>query len=131
MILPTSIITQHKIRDSKICMLWSREGRTLEEIGLRFNISATRVHQILYKNKDLIKVDKEYEKLKRLAVLKRMLHKHPESIGKKDTLDIVKALREEVEETKSSGVSVVVNVMQKVEKEGKPLEYNIGEAIRS
>jgi DNA-binding CsgD family transcriptional regulator len=130
--LPAEIKTQHKIRDSKICILWARDGLTQEEIGEQFKLTATRIRQILYKNKHLLKIDREYEKLKRLGVLKKMLSKHPETIGKKDTIDIVKAMREETEESKSgSGVSVVVNVMQSVVKDGIPLEYKLGDIVSS
>jgi hypothetical protein len=85
--------------------MWARESKTLEEIGVRFNISHVRVHQILFKNKELIKIDKEYEKLKRLSILKRMLSKHSDTIGKKDTLDIVDAMRIETEGNKNESNS--------------------------
>jgi predicted XRE-type DNA-binding protein len=98
--LPTDIVTQHKIRDSKICSLWSKDGLTQEEIGLRFKITSSRVNQILYKNKHLVKIDKEYEKLKRLGVLRRLLKEHPELMGKKTTLDIVDQMRVETEGNK-------------------------------
>ena len=131
MILPTDIVTQHKIRDSKICSLYTRGSATLEEIALRFKISATRVSQILYKNKHLVKIDKEYEKLKRLAVLKRLLNKHPETMGKKDTLDIVSEMRAETEGRQGSeggSREVTINIIR-AENDSRPEVTTISRQI--
>lgn len=98
--LPADIKSNHKLRDAKICLLWSRDNMTMKDIGSRFGITLSRVQQIISNNKHLIKIDKEYEKLKRLATLKRMLEKHPEEIGKKDTLDILDQMRIETEGNK-------------------------------
>jgi len=126
--LPTDIVTQHKIRDSKICMLWGRDGLTQEEIGKRFGISTTRVNQIVYKNRHLIKIDKEYEKLKRLAVLKRMLSKHPEELGKKSTIDIIDQMRLEVEGNKIEHTGEVVKNVTNIiyPSDWKPKEERTG-----
>jgi hypothetical protein len=130
--LPTDIVTRNKIRDSKICQLWGRDGVPMAEIGARFRISGTRVHQIIYKNRHLIKIDKEYEKLKRLAKLKELLVKHPETMSKKSTLDIIDQMREEIDGSKNSDKSVNVTVvMNNVAIEGKPLEYRLGDIIPS
>lgn len=98
--LPTDIVTRHKIRDSKILSLYSRDTWSFEDIGKRFNISATRVGQIIYKNRHLLKIDKEYEKVKRVYHLKRLFKKHSDSVGKKDAIDILEHLRVESEGNK-------------------------------
>jgi predicted DNA-binding protein YlxM (UPF0122 family) len=104
--LPTDIVSRdNKIRDSKICSLYATDSWTLREIGERFNISETRVNQIIYKNRHLLKIDKEYEKIKRVHVLKRLLKKHPENLGNKSTIDIVEKLRAEDEGDSSSSRS--------------------------
>jgi predicted DNA-binding protein YlxM (UPF0122 family) len=95
--LPTGIVTKHKIRDSKILSLYATDAWTFEEIGKRFGISATRVGQIIYKNRGLLDMDRKLEKAKRVNTLRRMLKKHPENIGTKTTLDIVDQLRSETE----------------------------------
>jgi hypothetical protein len=55
----------------------------MEEIASRFLISTSRVQQIIYANRHWIKIDKEYEKFKRLTHLKRMLKNHPDAIGRR------------------------------------------------
>ena len=95
--LPTGIVTKNKIRDSKICSLFATDAWTYEEIATRFGISATRVGQIIYKNRALLVLDQQHEKIKRVNTLKRMLKKHPSNIGNKTTLDIVDSLRNEAE----------------------------------
>jgi hypothetical protein len=95
--LPTGIVTKNKIRDSKICSLYAQDALTYEEIATRFGITATRVGQILYKNRSLLEADKRFEKIKRVNTLKRMLHRHPANLGNKTTLDIVDSLRQETE----------------------------------
>lgn len=106
------IATKHKIRDAKICRLWAADNISMDEIGKRFKISATRVHQIISANRHLIKIDKEYEKLKRLNHLKNLLKKHPESLGKKGTLDILDQMRMEIEGNKieHSGVDTSTKI---------------------
>ena len=95
--LPTAVVTKHKIRDSKILSLYSTDAWSYEEIATRFGISATRVGQIIYKNKALLVLDREHEKIKRVNTLKRLLKKHPNNIGNKTTIDITEALRNEAE----------------------------------
>lgn len=95
--LPMEIVGRNKIRDAKILSLYTREAATMEEIAERFHISTTRVHQLIYRNKALAKIDKDFEKLKRLSKLKRLLRDHPSTLGKKDTLDIIDQMRIETE----------------------------------
>lgn len=100
--LPTDIVTRHKIRDSKICSLYAKDNVSMEDIGSRFKISATRVHQIIWKNRHLIKIDKDYEKTKRLHLLNRILKNKGETTIK-DAVDILKEIRTEMGDTDSVG----------------------------
>jgi predicted DNA-binding protein YlxM (UPF0122 family) len=95
--LPTAIRGKNKIRDSKIISLYTSDAWTMEEIAKRFGISATRVSMIIYRNSDLVKYDKHYEKVKRVTHLKRLLRKHPENIGSKSTLDIIDQVKTEID----------------------------------
>jgi predicted DNA-binding protein YlxM (UPF0122 family) len=95
--IPKDIVTKYKIRDAKICMLYAKDALSMEEIALRFKISAPRVHQILYKNRHLLKVDREYEKVKRVNHLKRILKKTSDATVTKDAVDLLKELRSETE----------------------------------
>jgi len=127
--IPTEIVTRNKIRDAAILRLYVQDNLTMLQIGLRFGISAPRVQQIVYKNRHLIKIDKEYEKLKRMAVLKRMLNKHPEELGKKSTLDIVEQMRVEVEgnkfEVSGAGETKII-IIRPNEKKEEPNGPEIG-----
>jgi hypothetical protein len=91
----------------------------MEDIGLRFKISTTRVFQIINKNRHLIKIDKEHEKIKRLNHLRALLAKHPDTMAKKSTLDIIEQLRQEVEGVRpTTQVAVGVTVNNKVGSNG-------------
>lgn len=93
MILPKEIKTRHKIRDMKIVRLWSQDLKTMEEISQRFEITRSRVQQIIYANRDLLRRDKNFEKSKRLVELERMYLKAPDS--QKDKADILDQVRKE------------------------------------
>ena len=95
--LPTAVAGYHKIRDCKICSLYATDAWTLQEIAEKFKISTTRVNQIIYKNRALLKIDRDYEKVKRVHVLRKLLRKHPSDMGNKTTIDIVDALRTEAD----------------------------------
>jgi hypothetical protein len=95
--LPTAVRGKNKIRDSKILSLYANEAWTQEQIAERFGISATRVGMIIYRNSALVRYDRNYEKVKRVTHLKRLLKKHPENIGNKCTLDILDQVRTEVD----------------------------------
>ncbi len=128
--LPANIATRNKIRDAKICVLYADGNKTQAEIAEQFNLSARRIGAILYNNIEFLKSNKEWEKSKRIIHLKRLLNTHPDSLGKKGTLEILEQLREETEGTKSSqAVSVVVNVMQNVVKDDVPVRYRLGDAV--
>lgn len=83
--LPTEIVTRHKIRDAAICKRWALGMNTMEELAERFGISATRVYQILYRNRHLVKIDKEWEEVKQVSRIKQRIKKA--GLSKKDVLD--------------------------------------------
>lgn len=98
MIKPEEILTRDKERDAKICNLFMEESKTLEEIGLEFDMTAPSVHYILQKNKSLLQLDREFEKIKRVNVLKRLLKNAPDGLAKnKDKTDVISELRKELE----------------------------------
>jgi hypothetical protein len=88
------------------------------------------VQQIIYKNKHLIKFERDYEEIKQVNRIRGHINKKPES--KKDVYEWEQLLDTKIAPNKSSsGVNVVVNVMQNVQKDGKPLEYKLGDIISS
>ena len=81
--------------------MWAIQNLTMDEIGQKLGITASRVQQIVYENREVIKLETDYEKLKRVAHLKRLLSVYPSEIGKKSTIDILEQLRKELEGDKS------------------------------
>ena len=70
----------------------------MQEIGAKHGISHQAVSYILRNNKSLLKIDKEFNKAKRINILERMLRKAPEELAKgKDNTDLVEQLRKEHE----------------------------------
>ena len=96
--IPKEILGNHKIRDFKICSLWFTEYYTQKEIAQKFGITQQAVSAIVYKNRALLKLDKEYEKNKRIVILKRQIEKKPDS--NKDVADLLDQLRVETEGNK-------------------------------
>ncbi len=92
------IVTQNKIRDAKICDLFLDGELTTEEIGGQFGITGRQVRRLLYRNRAVLKLDKDYEKLKRILWLKKQITK--DSKSKKDPVDILDQIRVELEGNK-------------------------------
>ena len=98
MIKPDDILTRDKDRDAKICNRFMDDSKTLDEIGLEFGMTAPSVHYILHKNKSLLILDRNFERAKRINVLKRILKNTKESLStKRDTIDVLEQLRKENE----------------------------------
>ena len=130
--IPTQIVTRHKVRDAKILQLYASEGASFEKLGKLFGISATRIGQIVYKNRHLLVINKEFEKQRRITHLKRLLKNNEDNVGKKDAIDILNQLRIEVEGNKveHSG-EVNFTQMPMVTVGNRMLEYNLGQPSAS
>jgi len=66
-----------------------------EEIGERFKLTARRIQQIVYANKDFLKIEIEWEKSKRVRWYQQQIVKSGDS--KKDSADLQDKLRVELE----------------------------------
>lgn len=90
--LPTQVHGNKKIRDAAIIRMYAdtNHNYSLEEVGSRFKISGSRVQQIVYRNRHLLEIDVQYEKLQQVKWHKRQLTKKGDS--KKDSLDVQKSL---------------------------------------
>jgi len=86
---------KHKIRDTKICRLWAQDLLTAEDIAERFKLSPRRIGQIVYTNRDFLKLDIQHEKNKRVHNLKRWMEKAPDP--KQDKLALQQEIRREAE----------------------------------
>ena len=93
--LPKEIVTRNKIRDAKICRLWLDNQLTNKEIAERFGVSERLIGVIVYKNRACLKLDKEYEKQKRIKWLKRQIYKRGNT--SKDSADLIDQLRNEID----------------------------------
>jgi hypothetical protein len=83
----------NKIRDGAICKAWAIDGLSCEQIAPRFKLTASRIQQIVYKNRALVTIDKEWERVKRLRILDKELKRKDKS--NKDLLDVVEQHRKE------------------------------------
>ena len=93
--IPKKTTGRHKLRDTKICMLWARELVSSEEISEKFKLSIRRIQQIVYANRDFLKLENEWEKAKRVRWYKQQIKKRGDS--KKDSADLQEQLRKEIE----------------------------------
>jgi len=117
MILPKEVKTRHKIRDFKICRMWAQDYKTMEEIGKRFGITRTRVSQIIYDNRDLLKSNKEFEKQKRIIRLNKIADSLGDNLSKsKDVLDVFSELRKEHDGEANQNQQIrITNIIQYAE----------------
>ena len=85
----------HKLRDTKICMLWAKDLISSEKISERFKLSVRRIHQIVYANREFLKKEQGWEKSKRVRWLQKQIKKAGDT--KKDSADLIEQLRKEIE----------------------------------
>ena len=93
--LPDKIKGIHKIRDFKICRFWIEDVLTSKKIAKIVKLTERRVQQILATNSNYIKINKEWEKKKRIHALKLSIKNSKSS--KKDRADLIDQLRKEIE----------------------------------
>lgn len=89
---------KNKVRDAQICRLYAEENKTAAQISEIYNLTKRRIGQILRKNVSFLMPDKNWEKVKRIAWLKRQIGNRT---SKKDPADLVEQIRKEVEGEKS------------------------------
>lgn len=85
--IPKDIHGYHKIRDSKICSLYATDAWTMEDIAQKFGLTQQRVNQIVYKNRHLLSIDKNYERIKQFHRVKQRIKTLKEKPTTKDILD--------------------------------------------
>ena len=91
----TEIKGNNKLRDFKICHLWEEGLLTNLQIAGIFKISERCVGRIVYKNRVVLTIDRDFEKTKRIKWLKSQIHKAGDT--RKDPLDIQAELRKEID----------------------------------
>ncbi len=114
----TEIKTKNKIRDFKICHLWMEGKLTNLQISQLVDVSERCVGRVVYKNRGVLKLDREFEKSERTRWLKSQLNKSGDT--NKDSLDIMNELRKEIEgDTKiiANGDTKIVIVYPQNQKE--------------
>jgi len=103
----------NRLRDGRICVLADRYGWTTQEIAKKFNLTQTRIEQILRTNKVLVPIDRQYEGKKRIRALLQEIRKKTEKgeNSRKDILDVYDQLRKELEGEKPA-VQINQNYVQ-------------------
>ena len=86
-----------KIRDFKICQLWLEGQMSRREIAEKFKLHLNNVERILYQNRAILILDKQYEKTKRIRWLKKQINLNDKT--NHDTADLIEQLRKELEGT--------------------------------
>jgi len=86
---------RNKIRDTKICRDYIQESLDPSELCEKYDLSLSTMYRILYRNRQFLLYDKNWEKVKRVQWLKKQLKKKTSS--RKDGADIVDQLRREIE----------------------------------
>lgn len=98
MIDPQKILTENKERDAQILEQYWVEKKSQTDIATSFKISQSRVAQILYANRSLIKYDPDYEKAKRIRHYEQQYENaQPEAHSQEHWLD---KIRDEVDVVK-------------------------------
>jgi len=89
------------------------KGDKIMDIANEHGISQVRVWQIIGKNKALVKLDKEVEKVRRINRLKKLEQMAPKNLAPKDAKDLVAVLeaqRKELEPENDPRPSQTINV---------------------
>lgn len=81
----------NKIRDAKIVQMYVRDHMGSDEIADKVDVCASRVRQILYRNRSYLKTDKEWEQTKQVNRVNRLIAKR-KGESKKDAADLEKIL---------------------------------------
>lgn len=71
--LPEKIKGRNRIRDGAMVLYFKRDELDFIDLAKKFELTEMRIRQILAKNHAFIKVDKEWEKEKRINRLRRRL----------------------------------------------------------
>ena len=107
MIKASEVSTRDQERDAEILNLYQYEHKTLDEIGKRFQMTKQSVSYIVCKNKHLLKIDADFEKVKRINRLQRIFDNCGDNLSpKKDVLNVITELRHEIE---GEGNKTIIN----------------------
>lgn len=110
MILAKDVLTESdelKQRDADILNAWLYEGITQRELGIQYEMTRDNVAKILSKNRSILKIDKQYTKIKRIHELHKQLHRTGDT--KKDRIEVLEQLRKEDEG--DSNISFISNFL--------------------
>ena len=113
--LPNDVMGFNKIRDLEIIGLYL-EGLPPQEIKdqLKLSITTRRIEQIVYNNRDIIKIDRQWEETQQILRIKRHIKSKPQSA--KDTLDWEELLDSKItpkkieHSGKIGGQTIIVNI---------------------
>jgi hypothetical protein len=104
--LPKDIVGKNRLRDLYICELYIK-GMNPEQIREALSnspspIKVSRIYKVIYANSAYINPRIGWSKSKRLHKLQRLADLNPDKLAKnKDTIDILDAIRKEIEGDKA------------------------------
>ena len=90
------------------------QGLRLIDIAKEFNLSEVRISQIVRANKAIIKVDREFEKNRRLHRLRLCENKAPKNLAPKDATELVRVIEAQRKEIEGDGPQVTNNTLIQV-----------------
>ena len=107
--LPSEVKGNNRIRDAKIISLYVDEGLSQTEIANKFKLAQPRISTILRNNAiTIISTRKDYEKVKRLHSMKKMLS-NPKIPDANSKLEVIREMRKEIEGDGKANVSNTIN----------------------
>ena len=97
MIVPNGVVGNKKVRDAKMKHMYATNpSMTYEDVALSFGITGTRVAQIIYRNKHLLKIDKAFEGFQQARRIKKHIKESP--VSKRDAHDWEKLYHDKIKE---------------------------------
>ncbi len=109
-------------------------GVSVRQLANEFNISEVRVYQIVGKHKDIVKIDREYEKHRRLNRLKLLEDKASPKLAPKDATELVRVIeaqRKEIEGDSDGKSNQTVNITNiKIDQVNSMGQLNLWESTR-
>lgn len=111
MLIPKNVKTRNKIRDAKICIMYTREEQSVDAIAHRFGISQQRVNQILQRNSHLLSFDKNWERAKQVKRILEQIKIKRKKPSKRDLLDWEAFLEKRVEDKEDRTGSRETNII--------------------
>jgi len=88
-----------------------KTGLRLKDIAEEFKLSEVRISQILKKHRNLVAIDREYERQRRLNALKHLEARAPKTLAPENAREFVAVIEAQRKELEEQGPQVVNNTL--------------------